>query len=308
MSKVSVIIPSRNERYLPDTLRDIFANRAGDIEVIVVLDGDYPDYDIPDYPGLKFLHNKKVKGLRYSVNRAVDFAKGKYILKIDAHCTIGEGWDEILQADCEDNWMVAPRRYLWDAPMWNYKKNADGSISYIDAHYYFYPFIRPYNPRLTSRPWVDRANERARYLIDEDMSCQGSCWFMPKSLFKRIGGFNEFGYGTFSSEPEELGLKIQLGPVGGMVMRNKKTWFSHWDKPSIHWKTAPEIAGRVPDEERIAGNYYCFDYWFYNRWEERVHDFEWLIDKFWPIPTWPDDWRWRSTQYDIYELPKVNYG
>jgi hypothetical protein len=28
-----------------------------------------------------------------------------------------------------------------------------------------------------------------------------------------------------------------------------------------------------------------------NRWEKQVKSFEWLIDKFWPVPTWPDDWK-----------------
>jgi len=43
-------------------------------------------------------------------------------------------------------------------------------------------------------------------------------------------------------------------------------------------------------------------YWVENKWDERIHDFDWLIDKFWPLPTensrhklekyyWPDEWR-----------------
>ena len=39
------------------------------------------------------------------------------------------------------------------------------------------------------------------------------------------------------------------------------------------------------------GRLYCIDYWLNNRWEQRVHDFEWLLVKFWPVPTWKETWR-----------------
>ena len=38
MTKLSVIIPSRNEQFLPETVNDLFAKAAGDIEVIVVVE------------------------------------------------------------------------------------------------------------------------------------------------------------------------------------------------------------------------------------------------------------------------------
>lgn len=304
MAKVSVLIPARNEPYLTQTLRDLYKNAAGEIEVIVILDGEkQPEYKLPKYRGLQIHKTDRIRGLRYCVNMAAKLATGKYIMKMDAHCTIGEGWDEILQADCADNWMVAPSRFMWDAPTWTFKTDADGTKTRIDAHYYFYPYIRPYNPRLTSRPWPERAEARKDVLIDTDMSCQGSLWFMHRSLFERLGGMNEYGYGTFSSEPEELGLKIQLGPVGGEVMRNKNTWFAHWQKPAAQWWNMPaDLVGRVSDYERLAGNWYCFDHWYNNRWSGRVHDFEWLIEKFWPVPTWPDNWRALPAQYTRYAV------
>ena len=43
MSRVSIILPSRNERFLPRTVQDLLDKAKGDIEVIPVLDG----YDQP---------------------------------------------------------------------------------------------------------------------------------------------------------------------------------------------------------------------------------------------------------------------
>lgn len=304
MSKVSAIIPARIEPYLRETINDLYNNATGDIEIIVVLDGY--KYRIPRRKGIKVIRHDKVKGLRPSINEAVEMATGKYIMKIDAHCTIGEGWDEILQADCEDNWIVIPRRYWFDAPTWTVNRKK----SHIDAMSYRYPFVRPYMPRLTCRPdWPRQAQQSEDDYIVEDMGFQGSCWFMTKEHFvKRLGGMHSYGYGTFGEEPQENGLRTQLGPWEGKVMRNKRTWYAHWSKPGIHWRTDPEKAGRVTDEEREAGYLYCWDYWWNNRWEKQIHDFQWLVDKFWPVYKWPDNWRWLVTQYNRHEIRyPVNY-
>jgi len=50
VAKVSVLIPARKEPYLLQTIDDLFANAAGEIEVITVLDGPLPDYEIPKRP------------------------------------------------------------------------------------------------------------------------------------------------------------------------------------------------------------------------------------------------------------------
>jgi glycosyltransferase involved in cell wall biosynthesis len=97
--KVSVIIPSRVEPYVGKTIQDILDNAVGDIEIILVLDGVTPDHELPDDKRLKIYRNSKVMGLRASLNAAIDVSRSKYIFKIDAHCTVGEGWDKILKAE-----------------------------------------------------------------------------------------------------------------------------------------------------------------------------------------------------------------
>ena len=299
MSKVSVIIPARKELYIRETLNDIMTRAVGDIEVILVLDGDIPDYELPEDKRIRVYHNSKVQGLRPCLTAAIGVAKGKYILKTDAHCTIGEGWDKILKADCDDNWIVVPRRYWFDAPTWSI---LDRPL--VDAMRYIYPFRRVYEPRLTARPWPERAEEYKDDALLEDMSYQGSMWFMHRKHFHRIGGMpSKDGYGTFGEEPQELGLKTQLGPSKGKIMRNKNTWYAHWSKPMEHWRIDPEVAGRVTYAEFTQANGWAFQYWWNNKWEDRVHDFQWLIDKFWPLPGWPENWRWLVEQYDRYPMP-----
>lgn len=299
--KVTVIIPARQEPYIRETLKDLYAGASGEIEVLLILDGWQPDYKLPRKKGLKVLRNKQVIGMRPSINAAAEIATGKYIMKLDAHCTIGAGWDEILKADCDDNWIVVPRRYALDAPNWTVTDKPC-----VDAMHYKYPFHSPYKPRLTCRPSQRRKLQQVDQMLVEDMGFQGSLWFMHREHFtKRLGPMDTHGYGTFGEEPQELGLKTQLGPWEGAVMRNKHTWYAHWSKPGIHWRTDPDKAGRVTDQEREASYLYSWDYWWHNKWAERAHDFYWLIEKFEPMDTWPENWRWLVNQYKRFDMSEL---
>ena len=132
MSKVSVIIPSRNEQFLPQTVEDVITKARGEVQVIVVLEGYWPDPILPNYPNLVIIHHGKARGLRGAVNSAAKVASGEYLMKIDAHCLFAEGYDEALKADCEPNWVVAPRRYSLDAEKWERKDKHPIDYLYCD--------------------------------------------------------------------------------------------------------------------------------------------------------------------------------
>ena len=287
MTDLSVIIPSRNERFLPQTIDDLFKKAAGSIEVIAILDGYWPNPMIPDRPGLIFIHRTTPRGMRDGINSAAAIARGKFLMKCDAHCMFGEGFDEILKADIEDNWIVVPRRYSLDCDKW---ERADKEP--IDAMHYFWPYAHPDDLGLHGRPWMQRSRDRKDILVDEDVTFQGSMWFMHRDHFhKRLGGMSEIGWETFMGEPQEIGFKTQLGPWEGKIMRNKKTWYAHLHKGHTGWKSKPEEGGRIASSERSRCNAYSFDFWWNNRWEGRAHDLDWLIDHFWPHPGWPQNWR-----------------
>lgn len=279
---VSVIIPSRTERFLPETVADLLKN-GSDLEVIAVLDG-YWEHNLPSDKRLKILHRGKAMGMRDAINSAGAIAKGEWLMKCDAHCAFGEGFDRILVEDCEDNWIVIPRRYSLQVEGWCRAEKEP-----IDAMHYFYPYEHPDDLGLHGRPWLERGRERWNILIDEDVTFQGSCWFMSRKHWNRLGGMSEAGYETFMGEPQEIGFKTQLGPWEGKIVRNKKTWYAHLHKGRT-W-------GRMyhfTKSERVRGNAYSFDFWWNNRWEGRKHDIEWLLERFQPMPTWPADWSERK--------------
>lgn len=81
MALVSIIIPYKNEPYLEKTVEDIKTKAQGEIEIILA-----PDLE-------EGCHMRQV------INEAVKKAKGKYILKIDAHCLVAPGFDTQLVKD-----------------------------------------------------------------------------------------------------------------------------------------------------------------------------------------------------------------
>lgn len=285
MSKLSVIIPSRNELFLPHTIRDLITKASGEVEVLAVLDGYWPNPPLPEYDNLIIIHRSQARGMRAAINAAAGIASGKFLMKCDAHCMFAEGYDEVLKADCDKNWIVIPRRYSLDAENWAIENNRKPPRDY---HYLCYPaWDKDHDAGMHGVEWWERGKQRRDpiYDIDDNMSFQGSCWFMHTSYFHDfLGGMSEEGYGTFTQEPQEVGLKCWLG--GGAVKVNKKTWYAHLHKGSRY--------GRMYRQDRrevVEGHAYSARYWMTNSWEKRVHDLEWLIEKFSPVPTWDDNWQ-----------------
>lgn len=290
MTKVSVIIPSRNERFLPQTVADILAHATGDIEVIAVLDGYWPDPILPDDPRLTLIHRGTSQGMRAAINSAVAIAKGDYLLKCDGHCMFEPGFDEVLLADIEDNWIVIPRRDRLDAENWTLQKTGKPPI---DLHYMSCPLTNPDGFSMHGGIWPQRDRKRLDILIDETPSFQGSFWMMSRRHWNWLGGMSEEGYGTFTQEPTEIGMKTWLG--GGAVMVNKKTTYYHLHKGKLHGR------GYHQDKYEITrGHEWSARYWMNNKWEDRIHDFEWFVDKF-NMPTWPADWKQQWEQHEFYE-------
>ena len=265
---------------------------TGEIELLAVLDGYWPDpYDLPDDPRLIILHHGEPKGMRACINAAANIAKGEYLMKADAHCMFAEGFDETLKADLDDNWISIPRRHRLDAENWILQDV--GNKPPIDYHYLSCPITNKDGYSMHGAIWPERTRERMNnpeYDIDDTMSFQGSFWCMKtKHFVDFIGGMSEVGYGTFSQEPQEIGNKTWLG--GGRIIVNKKTWYAHLHKGKRY--------GRgyfISKREVSDGHLYSAKYWMNNCWSGRVHDIEWLVDKFSPVPTWPEDWAEKNTQ------------
>ena len=287
-SKVSLIIPSRNEPLLSRMVEDVFSKATGELEVIVVLDGP-TIYPLPkERPNLIFIPKPVPEGLRPAVNDAAKVASGKYILKSDAHVAFSPGFNRILQADFNDNWMSIPRRFDLDPNSWEPKLNTQ-----VDYYYLGFPFGRP-DFILADIPWPTHMIDRADIQVDDLMTFGGTVWFTSLTHFQKLGGMQTEGYGTFAVEQQELGLKTWLG--GNRVIINKNAWYAHYGENHTQRPYHRDVG------DNVRGCIYSARYWTENRWPKRIHDFTWLVDKFWPLPSpqhrtsrerycWPANWR-----------------
>lgn len=282
MAVVSIIIASRVDQYLQKTVDDLLAKAEGEVEIIVVLDGYWPNPILKDDPRVIIVHQGIIHdnvGMRGCINAAIDIARGDFVMKIDEHCMVAKGYDVKLAADCEDNWVVIPRRYRLDAENWKVIEDGRPPIDYM--------YIQNKDGYLHGSEW--KRPERADIEIDDTMTMQGSCWFMKRKFWDEvIGPMDDASYGPFANEAQEIGNKAWLS--GGAVKVNKKTWYAHYHKTKnsqgLGFSNNQYKAYRAGVEK---GRLFSGDYWLNNKWDKRVHDFEWLIEKFWPVPTWSGD-------------------
>lgn len=297
--KTAVLIPSRNESYLSNTIHSCFENAQGNLEVVVTLEGYWPsDWKelTEKYPNLHTVHHGEPRGLRAAVNSAAASAISRgadYLFKLDAHCMLDEGFDVKLLADMEDNWIVVPRRKRLDAENWTIR---DVGKPDVDYHYLSFP-DDPNDfggPGLNGKVWDARIKERLgkpEYDLDDEMSSQGSAYFLSSKYFQQLELMDQASYGPFWNEFQECGLKCWLS--GGRVKVNKKTWYAHLHKSTTYVGTDGK-KGRgytLPESWLQQGAGYT-KRWIWNEaWPKQTLPFEWLIDHFWPVPTWPENWR-----------------
>lgn len=276
MSKVSIIIPARNEKHLKRTLDNLYENATGDFEVLVGFNGqtDYPL--VGNYPNLTMIYEFQNIGLKPMINKLAYLANGKYLYKSDAHCSFDKGFDEILQADMEDDWIVTPRFYVLNGYTWQWQDER-----FYDYFYLCCPFTDKKGLRFKAGGhWPERTQERftSHPVTDETPQIHGSGWFVNREYFlNTLGGFPETDPFGHAQEPIWLALKNWI--IGGKVMVNKKTWYAHLHQDS-------KDRGYPEDRKHTEKTY-----------NETAHHwlmqpgFEQFVDKFMPMPTWPENWK-----------------
>ena len=297
---LSVIIPTRNEEFLQNTIDDVLANMRGRTEIIVILDGYWPEKAIPTHPDVTVVHHEESIGQRAAVNEGARISEAKYIMKLDAHCSISKGFDIKLMEDCEYDWTVIPRMYnLWvfdwecmecgkrtyqaegqpakckdcgnedfeKKMVWKEKRNPQSD---------FMRFNKDMNFKYW-RAYKDRPESQGD--ICDLMSSIGACFFMHRERFWDMGGMDE-GHGSWGQFGTEVACKSWLS--GGRHVINKKVWFAHM------FRTGGGLSAPWPGIGKATqfAKKYSRNLWLNDNWDKAVHPLSWLIEKFEPIPDW----------------------
>lgn len=229
---LSVVIPSYKDPLLHKTIDSLLENARGEIEVIPVLDGYYPETPIKKDERIKVVQLGGNRGMRRAINAGIDIAKGDFIMRTDEHCSFGNGFDTILTESCQENWIVTPRRYFLDADKWEVMDIPP--VDYMELK------ITNVAPGIRKFSGVDKPGD-PNLTIQESMAMQGSCWVMRRAWWdKVIGELENEGYGPHYQDSHEMVFKTWQN--GGKLMVNKNTWHAHKHRsfPRTHNNGTPE--------------------------------------------------------------------
>ncbi len=316
MPKLSVLVPSRNEPYLKPTIDDVLRNMRGDTEVIAVCDGAWPVEGIPDHPRVHLVYVPTAIGQRAATNLAAKLSTADYVMKLDAHCSLSEGFDVALMQGAEalgpDVTQIPVQYHLH---VFNRQCRACGYEEHhgpltcrrcgatdVETHWLWER--RRNRPRLHDQPGTGGYVQSTAWHFDgqpkfgyfgafqhrpegqqrpysETMSCLGACFFLSRARYWQLGGFDE-SYGVWGSFAIELCCKSWLS--GGRVVVNHDAWFAHL----FRTQGGGEMSFPYPltAAEQEAARLRAKDIWFQNAWPGQVRSLSWLIDHFAPVPGW----------------------
>ena len=273
---LSICIPSKTEKFLDNTIRDVLENATGEIEVFPILDGyDCPRIDDPRVHYIVMPETPYMKK-RHGINKMVEMCKGDYVATLDAHCLVAKGFDEQLIKDHKPNWVQVPQRRRLDAENWCEQDQCGRPP--IDYEYFMWNAV--YKDRgLHGYKWDSRTLERKDIMIDDILTMQASMWFMTKDWYIKRGFMKTDGYTGWGAEAEEICLETWKN--GGECKVNKNTSYMHLHKGKQYGRMY-----HLGEGERRASYAYSYDYWV----NENKDFFKKIINKFMPLPNWPENW------------------
>jgi glycosyltransferase involved in cell wall biosynthesis len=301
MRDLSVLIPSRNEMFLKRTIDSVLENIGADTEVIAVLDGAWAEPVIPDHPRLTLVHHSVSIGQRAATNEAARISQAKYVMKLDAHCSVDKHFDVKMMADCEPDMTMVPRLYNLHAFDW--KCNACGNRTYQGPTPTVCTVCKESRGFERVMEWKPRLNRKSDFMrFDKDlhfqywrafgkrpeaqpdiaplMSSLGACWMMERKRYWELEGTDE-ATGSWGQMGTEVACKSWLS--GGRQMVTKKTWYSHMFRTQGGDFGFPyEISGTAQEKARKYSQWM----WRGNNWKKAIHPLSWLVEKFWPIEGW----------------------
>ena len=304
MADLTVLIPSRNERWLNQTVADVLAHMTRDTEIIVVLDGAWPDEPLPQDPHVNVVFQPVSIGQRAATNLAARLSTAPFLMKLDAHCAVAPGFDDVLittAAELSPETIQVPAQY--NLHCFNWKCDTCDWFDYqgptppkcpkcsSTVHHDLVWKIRPsrltvswrFDKQLHFQYWGAYKNrpEGQGDIIDV-MSCLGACWFVSTTRYWAIGGLDE-AHGSWGQMGTEIACKSWLS--GGRLVCNKRTWFSHMFRTQGGDFGFPyPQSGRAVDRARK----YSRHLWIDGHWPLAIHPLSWMIEKFAPVPDWTE--------------------
>jgi hypothetical protein len=143
--------------------------------------------------------------------------------------------------------------------------------------------------------WMEK--DRRHLQIDDIQTCNAACWFMEKKMYEDIGGLDERLW-SFHIDGVEIGFKAWLS--GGCLKINKNGYHAHY------FKRGKKRTVRLNWKAMRNTQHYSTWYWTQDQWPKAKRNFKYFVEKFWPIPGWPQDWEEQLKTIQKPELARYN--
>jgi hypothetical protein len=315
--KLAVCIPARNEMWLSKTVEDVLEHKSPDTEIIVGIDDGWPDPPIKDHKDLTIIHAGQLQGQRGMTKQCARLTKAKFLMKLDAHCSVAQGFDVEMLKTFEtlgDNIVAVPLMknlhcFNWICPeghrryqgpsgvcqqcgkettrevVWIAKNNPQSSSYCFDTTPHF-QYFKDY----TRRPEYKKDLEESG--ITETMSLQGSCYMMTKKMYFDFDMDDE-SMGSWGSQGLTIACKTWLS--GGRVVCNHNTWYAHLFRTQGGDFSFPY---HNPGSQAQHAKKLASEMFFAKKWDKAIYPMSWLVSRFSPVPGWSDK--------DIETLKKNN--
>lgn len=309
---LSILIPANNEMFLKNTVEDILKNIEDDTEIIAVLDGKWAEPALVQHERVNVIYVPESVGQRAATNIGVKLAKGKYVMKIDAHCAFDKGFDRKMLEFYKivgDNVTAVPiMRNLW---AFDWKCYKCGKRTYqgptplkcsacgrTDKMRRKLIWVGKHNPQSTSfcfdsephfqyfedwkhRPQYEKDKKELGYT--ETMSLQGSCFVATRENYWKLKLCDE-SVGSWGNQGIEVATKTWLS--GGRVLVNHNTWYAHMFRTQGGDFGFPyEQRGRTVSRTKQA----IRDMVWNGKLPHQTHPLKWLLKKFAPIKGWSEE-------------------
>lgn len=299
--ELSILIPAANEMFLERTVKDILEHIEADTEILIGLDGAWAEPVIQDHPRVNIFHSTKTIGQRAMTNQLARLAKGKYVAKVDAHCSFDQGFDrkmiEFFREHGDDmvavpimrnlhafNWVCADGHSRYQGPsgpckecgkettreiVWFPKPRPESTSYCFDKEPHF-----QYFNEYKKRPEYIRDVEEKGY--NETMSLQGSMFMSTLENYWKYELCDERA-GSWGNQGIEVACAAWL--CGLRVLVNHNTWYAHLFRTQGGDFSFPWSA---KESEIQKTKKYIKDKFWEKKHPLQIHDIDWLIKKFNP--------------------------
>lgn len=272
MTKLSLLIPARNEEFLQQTIDDIHKHAEGDVEIL------WEEDIVPI-------------GQRAMTNKLARKATGDYLMKLDAHCSLSQGFDTELLKLKDKATVIVPALCNLHAYDWvcdkGHRKNGEQFEEKeikcpqcggeVKKELVWKPIPNP----LMTNYYFD-TNLHFQYCEEQDdehfetetMSIQGSAFMISAKDYWDLEVCDE-KFGSWGQQGTEVACKVWLS--GGKVISTRRAFYAHW------FRTFPY---KNPIEDILKTQQISRDLFLNNKWPKQKYPLSWLIRKF----NYPGDW------------------